>query len=997
MPKQVNYSELFSVYLNQHVEKGTSGEVKLDCPFEECLKEDHFRANCDNGLWHCLRCDAGGNNRALVTQLHAQYLKRTTLAQYQLLSRVRYIAVDILQEAGFAYDAEVDRWYVPFWYYDPEKKEFTDTLTNLGYFCPSLPNEKERYVIKKGKGFNTYLYNPGITYPATKIAIICEGEWDTLAYYDSHRDSDDLIQGKPGSGFPVQVMQGMAGCTEFHLLTDNDAPGQQQKVRAIGVIKQEAPTAIIKELDWSLVEDAPKDIRDLWKNPARRVTMSRDISNAMVVNEDAYDSIQALDPERIAPGHIADVYSCQPVFTFTDYIQRMKDAMMYITPINEMAIAAVHAITCTIGIRDQPLWAFLIGPPSCLDGDTIIKVNRAGKTFDISMKDLYYMSIGAVRGGKRWARSIPTRIQRRDSNGSIRLVDILQVVDSGVKNCFEVTTASGHTIVASKDHKFLTSSGWKTLKQLTLQDCLFVNNGNRGIIKDNNKNSKKQRYKYGLTYHPYRTQPCQGSRKKSRGRDRVLLHRLVYEAYMNDLSLEDFVEALKHQNTQNKYFKFLLPTELIHHIDGDHTNNRLENLYLTDVVGHGVIHGEENVSNVAERTDTSPIVSIVSVGQRHTYDLTVASDPHNFLANGIVVHNSGKTTMIDSYGGNNQWFDCLSKLSSESLVSGWSDDSDEEASYLPRLDNKTLFVKDFTVTLQETIEKQKKVMGLLTDIYDGFIKVHYGNRKLNEFVTYFNMIAGVTPIVYAHSSVSIGERFLRIDWLGKNYDRREYTRRAIMNFGEEAEVKKKELSEATLGFAQHLRAKELNKTIEPMYREPLVDLAEFVAIIRTKAELDRHEGLIYRPEAELGPRLGKQLSKMYVGSRHVLSGSEGAYAVTRKVAFDTCHGFALEMVEHILTEPNSTRESISRDLDLHPQRAYRVLTNLVTTNVLTKRDISSRSPGRSEHCFSINPALLPALEPQKYLDHDTYTNPKSPAYRKQRAASSVRRLPPPRS
>ena len=722
MPKQVNYSELFSVYLNQHVEKGTSGEVKLDCPFENCLKEGLFFANCDNGLWHCKKCDEGGNNRALVTLLHTQYLKRTTLAQYQLLSRVRYIAVDILQEAGFAYDTEVDRWYVPFWYYDPDKKEFADTLTNLGYFCPSLPNEKERYVIKKGKGFNTYLYNPGITYPATKVAIICEGEWDTLAYYDSHRDSDDLIQGKPGSGFPVQVMQGMAGFNEFHLLTDNDAPGQQQKIRAIGVIKQEAPTAIIKELDWSLVEDAPKDIRDLWKNPARRVTMSRDISNAMVVNEDAYDSVQALDPERTAPGHIADVFSCQPVFTFKEYIQRMKDAMMYITPINEMAIAAVHAITCTIGIRDQPLWAFLIGPPS-----------------------------------------------------------------------------------------------------------------------------------------------------------------------------------------------------------------------------------------------------------------------------------SGKTTMIDSYGGNNQWFDCLSKLSSESLVSGWSDDSDEEASYLPRLDNKTLFVKDFTVTLQETIEKQKKVMAILTDIYDGFIKIHYGNRKLNEFVTYFNMIAGVTPIVYAHSSVAIGERFLRIDWLGKNYDRREYTRRALLNFGEEAEVKKKELSEATLGFAQHLRAKELKTHIEPMYLEPLVDLAEFVAIIRTKAELDRYEGLIYRPEAELGPRLGKQLAKMYVGSRHVLDHSEEAYGVTRKVAFDTCHGFALEMVEHILTEPNSTRESISRDLDLHPQRAFRVLTNLVTTNVLTKRDVTTVTRGRSEHCFSINPALLPALEPQKYLDHDTYTNPKSPAYRKQRAASTVRRLPPPRS
>jgi ribosomal protein L37AE/L43A len=721
MGKATNYSEFFSVYLNQHVEKGTMGEAKLDCPL--CGKEEHFFGNCDNGLWHCKSCDEAGNNRKLITLIHEKYLLQTTDNQLAFIANIRYISVDILREAGFAYDSNVDRWYVPYWYYDPTTGAYSEYLTNLGYFCPSLPNEKERFTIKKGKGFNTYLYNPGITFPDTRKVIICEGEWDTLAYYDSHRHSDDLILGKPGSGFPIQVMQGMVGFEEFHLLTDNDIEGQKQKIRAVGVIRNEMPKARVFELDWSLVENAPKDIRDLWKDKSRKDNIIADISNAMVENEDIADSIAMMDPDRIAPGHVLDVYSCPVVPSFTEYINRLRSSMMYLTPVNIQAIVAVHAITCTIGIRDQPLWAFLIAPPS-----------------------------------------------------------------------------------------------------------------------------------------------------------------------------------------------------------------------------------------------------------------------------------SGKTTIIDSFGGNNQWFDCLSKLSSESLVSGWNDDNEEEASYLPRLDNKTLFVKDFTVTLQETVEKQKKVMGLLTDIYDGYIKIHFGNRKLSEFTTYFNMIAGVTPIVYSHSSVSIGERFIKIDWLGKDYDRREYTKRAVRNFGGDSEVKKKELTEATLGFSQHLRNKELDPRIDDMYLDPITDLAEFVAILRTQAISDRFEGLMFRPEAELAPRLGKQFCKMYVGSKHVLENTEDAYKIVRKIAFDTSHGFPLDIVNHIKDNPRSTREDIVRGIDIHSQRVYRVLKDLVVTKVLKEKSMASSKPGRPTHYFEINPALIPALEPDKYLDHDTYTNPKSPSYKgRQQQPHNVRRLPPGRS
>ena len=84
---------------------------------------------------------------------------------------------------------------------------------------------------------------------------------------------------------------------------------------------------------------------------------------------------------------------------------------------------------------------------------------------------------------------------------------------------------------------------------------------------------------------------------------------------------------------------------------------------------------------------------------------------------------SGKTTFIDSFGGNNELFDNLSKISAKSLVSGWKDETDEEPSYLAKLKDKTLFVKDFTVTLTDSPDSQREVFGLLTDIFDGYVKI----------------------------------------------------------------------------------------------------------------------------------------------------------------------------------------------------------------------------------------------------------------------------------
>lgn len=46
------------------------------------------------------------------------------------------------------------------------------------------------------------------------------------------------------------------------------------------------------------------------------------------------------------------------------------------------------------------------------------------------------------------------------------------------------------------------------------------------------------------------------------------------------------------------------------------------------------------------RISSEEITSITPVGPRRTYDISMKDDPHNFLANGFVVHNTGKTLLL---------------------------------------------------------------------------------------------------------------------------------------------------------------------------------------------------------------------------------------------------------------------------------------------------------------------------------------------------------------
>lgn len=119
---------------------------------------------------------------------------------------------------------------------------------------------------------------------------------------------------------------------------------------------------------------------------------------------------------------------------------------------------------------------------------------------------------------------------------------------------------------------------------------------------------------------------------------------------MNGLPLSEYIDRLR-CNRDIGNFVFLDPGKFhVHHLDENPHNNSLSNLEILPAAEHIRQHGRaEGWKHVTAFTTPDQVRSILYYGPEMTYDLMVEEEPHNFLANGIVVHNSGR----------GQWGSCV--------------------------------------------------------------------------------------------------------------------------------------------------------------------------------------------------------------------------------------------------------------------------------------------------------------------------------------------------
>ena len=300
---------------------------------------------------------------------------------------------------------------------------------------------------------------------------------------------------------------------------------------------------------------------------------------------------------------------------------------------------------------------------ACVAGDTKLGFNRGGKGFQMTIAQA--LERFSMVGRHQWDFSIPTMI-RSKMEDRIGLHGIDDIVFRGLRLTKTLVLEDGKRLRLTSDHQVLTTRGWKSIDQgLQPGDLVYVDGVRQESIR-----KRKRSYKRisGFSHHPFarkqtrrwRTsgkvgRPKKGERKnKSITKERysyvIEEHRAVVEAEMNGLSLEDFRERCRAGETDG--LKFIDPSVYhVHHIDEDVANNHLYNLEVQERGAHIERH-RLGYSAFGHGVPTPTKVKAITAGKYEgVYDVVCKDPHHNFVANGIVVHNCGmgKTAVALKY------------------------------------------------------------------------------------------------------------------------------------------------------------------------------------------------------------------------------------------------------------------------------------------------------------------------------------------------------------
>jgi len=218
-------------------------------------------------------------------------------------------------------------------------------------------------------------------------------------------------------------------------------------------------------------------------------------------------------------------------------------------------------------------------------------------------------------------------------------MNLIAAYESGVKQTFVLKTKGGKSIRATTEHLFETPKGWMLLGSLHVGDKVRVvlDRGGKARNKKNN-----YRVVSGLMNHPFHGRK---GVKKGKGGFSVPKHRIVAEAKLNKLETAEFIKRIKDGKIRG--LKFLNPKKWhVHHKDENPLNNDPSNLEVMKRNEHYSHHAKnDGWRNVNFPVGWDEIKSIEYYGEEPTYDLSMESFPNNFIANGFVVHNSGKTVI----------------------------------------------------------------------------------------------------------------------------------------------------------------------------------------------------------------------------------------------------------------------------------------------------------------------------------------------------------------
>lgn len=309
----------------------------------------------------------------------------------------------------------------------------------------------------------------------------------------------------------------------------------------------------------------------------------------------------------------------------------------------------------------------------CVSGDTVI---RSLKQKSWTIRQLYEWQNDLQRKGRLKLMHV-----RSVDEDSMTVVPnrIGSITYMGNKPVYELTTESGRKIKCTEDHRILCKEGWRPLGEIEIGDFVCANGREllenpdwlRYYYLEQNHTRKEtaqaigccESYvyrafqKFGIR-KPWSDMP---NRKPGRGKKGAMseegrrklseLHKggknKCYKPERRDLTGGGgYSEAIRRYGDMREKCEFCGATDdvEIHHINKQEYDNRKANIKMLCPRCHHLWHKPGTIGVFYDK-----VVNVQYVGVEDVYDMSMASDIHNFVANGIVVHNCQESSRFCNY------------------------------------------------------------------------------------------------------------------------------------------------------------------------------------------------------------------------------------------------------------------------------------------------------------------------------------------------------------
>ena len=311
----------------------------------------------------------------------------------------------------------------------------------------------------------------------------------------------------------------------------------------------------------------------------------------------------------------------------------------------------------------------------------------------------------------------------------------------------------------------------------------------------------------------------------------------------------------------------------------------------------------------------------------------------------------------------------IDMLTPQTFLSGMPGKGD--ASLLPRLNNKIMIFKDFTVIMAQNKDARNEIMGQLRGIYDGHLKKPFGNGKVQEWKGKVGLITGVTSMIdfTQQATTALGERFIHYRIITP--DRKEVALRAMRN-GDYQEEMRKALRNAGYAFKKGLKLDIELPVLPKEIEDELVKVANFTALCRSVVirEFGFKKEIVFVPASEMPTRLCQQLKTLLV-SCYILNGGkfleEDLPNVVYKAALDSVPQTNMMVCKEMAKKDEQTTKDIATALDYptDPIRTY--LENLSMLGVCKRIKGSESEEGGNADKWTINPEFGEIIRQYKHV------------------------------